>query len=110
MSVKVIIPAPLRQYTEKNSSVLVDGQTVDEVLRNLTERYGDLRKHLYSDEGKLRSFVNIYRNDEDIRYLDKGSTAVKETDVLSIVPSIAGGGPGAPTMAGWELPLLMKGK
>ncbi len=93
MSVKVIIPAPLRQYTEKNDSVLVDGQTVDEVLRNLTERYGDLRKHLYSEEGKLRSFVNIYRNDEDIRYLDKGSTAVKETDVLSIVPSIAGGGP-----------------
>ena len=93
MSVKVIIPAPLRQYTEKNDSVLVDGQTVDEVLRNLTERYGDLRKHLYSEEGKLRSFVNIYRNDDDIRYLDKESTAVKETDVLSIVPSIAGGGP-----------------
>ena len=92
MSVKVIIPAPLRQYTEKNDSVVVDGQTVDEVLRNLTDRYGDLRKHLYSEEGKLRSFVNIYRNDEDIRYLEKGSTSVKETDVLSIVPSIAGGG------------------
>lgn len=117
MSVKVIIPAPLRQYTEKNDSVLVDGQTVDEVLQNLTERYGDLRKHLYSDEGKLRSFVNIYRNDDDIRYLDKGSTAVKETDVLSIIPSIAGGGPagpGAPAMAGGTSPidesLLMKGR
>ena len=112
MSVKVIIPAPLRQYTEKNDSVLVDGQTVDEVLRNLTERYGDLRKHLYNDEGKLRSFVNIYRNDEDIRYLDKGSTAVKETDVLSIVPSIAGGGPinpDVPVMAG-ELSMRMKRK
>ena len=92
MSVKVIIPAPLRQYTEKNDSVVIDGQTVNEVLRNLTDRYGDLRKHLYSEEGKLRSFVNIYRNDEDIRYLDKGNTAVKETDVISIVPSIAGGG------------------
>ena len=92
MSVKVIIPAPLRQYTEKNDSVVIDGQTVNEVLRNLTDRYGDLRKHLYSEEGKLRSFVNIYRNDEDIRYLDKGRTAVKETDVISIVPSIAGGG------------------
>jgi molybdopterin converting factor small subunit len=91
MSVKVIIPTPLRQYTGKTDSVLVDGQTVEEVLRNLTSQYGDLRRHLYNDEGKLRSFVNIYRNDEDIRYLQKEQTAVKDTDVLSIVPSIAGG-------------------
>ena len=93
MGVKVIIPAPLRQYTEKNESVVVKGQTVDDVLRNLMGRYGDLHKHLYTEDGKLRSFVNIYRNDEDIRHLDKGKTAVKETDVLSIVPSIAGGVP-----------------
>ena len=92
MSVKVIIPTPLRQYTEKKDSIVVDGKTVDEVLRNLTAQYGDLRKHLYSEDGKLRSFVNIYRNDEDIRYLEREQTPVKETDVLSIVPSIAGGG------------------
>ena len=91
MSVKVIIPTPLRQYTEKKDSIVVDGKTVDEVLRNLTAQYGDLRKHLYSEDGKLRSFVNIYRNDEDIRYLEREKTPVKETDVLSIVPSIAGG-------------------
>jgi len=92
MGVKVIIPTPLRQYTGKADSVVVEGQTVEEVLRNLMSAYGDLRKHLYSDDGKLRSFVNIYRNDEDIRYLDRERTALKESDVVSIVPSIAGGG------------------
>ena len=91
MGVKVVIPTPLRQYAGKNESVIVEGQTVEEILRNLTTRYGDLHKHLYSDDGKLRSFVNIYRNDEDIRYLDREKTPVKETDVVSIVPSIAGG-------------------
>ena len=97
MAVKVIIPTPLRQYTERKDSVEVEGQTVEEVLRNLTARYNDLQRHLYSEEGKLRSFVNIYRNDEDIRYLEREQTAVKENDVLSIVPSIAGGfGPLSP--------------
>ena len=91
MAVKVIIPTPLRQYTGRSDSVVVDGKTVEEVLGNLTSQYGDLRKHLYSEDGKLRSFVNIYRNDEDIRYLEKEKTAVRENDVLSIVPSIAGG-------------------
>jgi MoaD family protein len=91
MSVKVIIPTPLRQYTGRSESVVVEGRTVEEVLGNLMTQYGDLRKHLYSDDGKLRSFVNIYRNDEDIRYLDQEKTALKESDVVSIVPSIAGG-------------------
>ena len=58
----------------------------------MTSSYPDLRKHLYSDEGKLRAFVNLYLNDEDIRYLQQDRTAVKEGDTLSIVPSIAGGG------------------
>jgi molybdopterin converting factor small subunit len=93
MGVKVIIPTPLRQYTDKSDSVVVEGRTVEEILSNLTSQYGDLRKHLYNEDGKLRSFVNIYRNDEDIRYLEREKTAVKETDVLSIVPSIAGGVP-----------------
>ena len=92
MSVKVVIPTPLRQYTEKRDNVVVEGRTVEEVLRNLTAQYGELQRHLYSEDGKLRSFVNIYRNDEDIRYLEREKTPVKETDVLSIVPSIAGGG------------------
>ena len=92
MSVKVVIPTPLRQYTEKRDNVVVEGRTVEEVLGNLTAQYGELRRHLYGEDGRLRSFVNIYRNDEDIRYLEREKTPVKETDVLSIVPSIAGGG------------------
>ena len=93
MGVKVIIPAPLRQYTGKSDTVVAEGRTVEEVLTNLMAQHGDLRKHLYNDEGRLRSFVNIYRNDEDIRFLEREKTAVKESDVLSIVPSIAGGSP-----------------
>jgi len=91
MGVKVIIPTPLRQYAGKNDSVTVEGRTVAEIMGNLMTQYRDLKKHLYNDDGKLRSFVNIYRNDEDIRYLEREQTPVKETDVLSIVPSIAGG-------------------
>lgn len=88
---KILIPTPLRQFTDKHDSVELAGSTVGEVLQALTTQFGDLRKHLYNDEGKLRSFVNVYLNDEDIRYLDKEKTAVKESDTLSIVPSIAGG-------------------
>ena len=88
---KILIPTPLRQYTGQNNTVEVTGATVGEALGALTSQYGDLRKHLYSDEGKLRNFVNVYLNDEDIRYLAKDATPVKDGDTLSIVPSIAGG-------------------
>jgi molybdopterin converting factor small subunit len=88
---KVLIPTPLRQYAGQNNAVDVAGATVGEALSALTTQYGDLRKHLYNDEGKLRSFVNVYLNDEDIRYLSREATPVKEGDTLSIVPSIAGG-------------------
>ena len=88
---KVLIPTPLRQYADKKDSVEMGGSTVGEVLTALTAQHGDLRKHLFNDEGKLRSFVNVYLNDEDIRYLEKDKTAVKDGDTLSIVPSIAGG-------------------
>jgi adenylyltransferase/sulfurtransferase len=88
---KVLIPTPLRQYADKNDTVELQGTTVGEVLTALTTQFGDLRKHLFNDEGKLRSFVNVYLNDEDIRYLSKDKTEVKDSDTLSIVPSIAGG-------------------
>ena len=88
---KVLIPTPLRQYADKKDTVEVNGATVGEVLTGLTTQFGDLRKHLFNDEGKLRSFVNVYLNDEDIRYLSKDKTEVKDGDTLSIVPSIAGG-------------------
>jgi molybdopterin/thiamine biosynthesis adenylyltransferase/rhodanese-related sulfurtransferase/molybdopterin converting factor small subunit len=88
---KVLIPTPLRQYAGKQDSVEMTGATVGEVLSALTTQYQDLRRQLYNDEGRLRSFVNVYLNDEDIRYLQKDATPVKEGDTVSIVPSIAGG-------------------
>ena len=93
MGVKVIIPTPLRVYAGKRDSTEVKAQTVGEALGRLTTEFGDLRKHLFTEEGKLRSFVNVYINDEDIRYLAKENTPTKDGDTISIVPSIAGGSP-----------------
>jgi sulfur-carrier protein adenylyltransferase/sulfurtransferase len=92
------IPTPLRPFTDKLESVDVNGGTVGELLADLTKKYEGLRKHLYAEDGRLRNFVNIYLNDEDIRYLQKEKTPVKPGDSLSIVPSVAGGAPtSAPT-------------
>ncbi len=88
---RILIPTPLRQFVEKLDTVEADGATVGEVLAALTTRFPNLKKQLYNDEGKLRSFVNVYLNDDDIRYLQKDATSVAATDTLSIVPSIAGG-------------------
>ena len=91
MAVKVMIPTPLRQYTEKRDAIEVEGATVADALAGVAKRYQGLHKHLYNEEGRLRSFVNIYLNDEDIRYLQKDQTPLNDNDVISIVPSIAGG-------------------
>jgi adenylyltransferase/sulfurtransferase len=88
---KIHIPTPLRQYADKQPAVTVGGETVAEALTSLVAKHPDLKKHLYTEDGKLRAFVNVYVNDEDIRYLQKESTGVKESDTISIVPSIAGG-------------------
>jgi adenylyltransferase/sulfurtransferase len=97
------IPTPLRPFTDKQESVEVSGGTVGELLADLTRRYDGLRKHLYTDDGRLRNFVNVYLNDEDIRYLQREQTPVKPGDSLSIVPSVAGG---APTVAAPPVPEL----
>ena len=91
MGVKVVIPTPLRQFTAKQESVDLDAKTVGEALNSLMSQYADLRKHLYSEDGRLRSFVNVYVNDEDIRFLQREKTALAQGDTISIVPSIAGG-------------------
>jgi len=91
MAVKVIIPTPLRPYAGKQESIELQAGSVAEALVALTTRFSELKKHLYSDDGRLRSFVNIYVNDEDIRYLQKEKTSLREGDTVSIVPSIAGG-------------------
>jgi MoaD family protein len=89
--IKVHIPTPLRQFSGKQPSVDVKGGTVAEALSSLVSQHPDLRRHLFTEDGKLRAFVNIYVNDEDVRHLQKEATEVKETDTISIVPSIAGG-------------------
>ena len=91
MTVTVMIPTPLRAYANKQASVELQAATVGEALNGLTAQFGELKRHLFTDEGKLRSFVNVYVNDEDIRYLEKDQTNVKDGDTVSIVPSIAGG-------------------
>jgi molybdopterin converting factor small subunit len=93
MPVKVMIPSPLRPYAEKRDSAEFSARTVGEALGHLTREFGELRKHLFTDDGKLRSFVNVYVNDEDIRYLAKENTPTKDGDTISIIPSIAGGIP-----------------
>ncbi|HEX4756896.1 MAG TPA: ubiquitin-like small modifier protein 1 [Terracidiphilus sp.] len=88
---KIHIPTPLRQYAGKQPAVDVKGSTVAEALAGLVSQHPDLRRHLYTEDGKLRAFVNVYVNDEDVRYMQKEATAVKDGDDISIVPSIAGG-------------------
>ncbi len=91
MATKILIPTPLRAYAGKQDIVEAEGGTVGELLANMTTTYADLRKHLYTEDGKLRHFVNIYVNDDDIRYLEKEETPVKPGDTVSIIPSVAGG-------------------
>ncbi len=91
MAIKILIPTPLRPYTGKQSTAEVAGQTVGEALSDLVTQHPDLRRHLYGEDGTLRSFVNVYLNDDDIRYLAKEATPAKDTDTITIVPSVAGG-------------------
>jgi adenylyltransferase/sulfurtransferase len=91
---QIHIPTPLRAYTDKQETVSVEGATIAEALAALTAAHPAMQQHLYTPEGKLRSFVNIYLNDEDVRYLPaKEDSPVAPTDELTIIPSIAGGTP-----------------
>src|SRR5262245_52301895 len=92
---KILIPTPLRPYTDKQDAVDASGATVGELLADLTRRHSGLKAHLFNDQGKLRSFVNVYVNDEDIRYLQKEQTPISAGDTVSIIPSVAGGAPAA---------------
>src|SRR5579864_1301665 len=85
------IPTPLRRFTAEAGDVEVQGATVDEALGDLTRRYPGLKPHLYTAEGALRSFVNVFLNDDDVRHLERGATKVAPGDTLTIIPSIAGG-------------------
>jgi MoaD family protein len=91
MAIPVTIPTPLRGYASGQKTIAVEGSTVGEALNSLTAQYPNLRQHLFGEDGHLRSFVNVYLNDEDVRYLQYVNTPLKETDKISIVPSVAGG-------------------
>ncbi len=91
MAVTVTIPTALRQYTGGSAAVQVASGPVGQLLASLAEQYPQLGKQLYNEQGQLRSFVNIYVGDEDIRYLQGLETPVPDTETLSIIPAIAGG-------------------
>ena len=90
-TIKILIPTPLRQYAANRDAIEVQAKDVREALGALVAHYDALRRHLYNDEGHLRNFVNVYVNEEDIRYLQQEATPLKDGDTVSIVPSIAGG-------------------
>ena len=85
------IPTPLRPYAGGQATITVQGAKVGEALTDLTTQHPNLRQHLFNDAGELRPFVNLFLNDEDVRYLDGVETPVKDDDQLRIIPSIAGG-------------------
>lgn len=90
MSIKVQIPTPMRQHTEGKAAVEAAGGTVQAVLNDLGQKYPGISARLF-ENGQVRRFVNVYLNDEDIRYLDSLNTPVKDGDELSIIPAVAGG-------------------
>lgn len=91
MSVLVRIPTPLRPLTRGQSEVKVEGETVAALIENLEKDYAGFRERLCEDGGNVRRFINIYVNEEDIRFLDGTATVLKAGDQVSIVPAIAGG-------------------
>src|SRR5215468_11313263 len=91
MAIRILIPTPLRPYTGHKNAVDVEGSTVGEALQALAERHPDLRRQLYGEDGRLRSFVGVFKNEDDVRHLQREATPVSERDVLTIVPSVAGG-------------------
>lgn len=91
MSVKVRIPTPLRKLTSNNSEVVVEGKNVGELIENMEKSFPGIKARLCEEDGKIRRFINIYKNEEDIRFLQGKETSVSDKDEISIVPAIAGG-------------------
>lgn len=88
---KIIIPTPLRKFTDNLSSFETTGTTVQEAIQQLTQTHTGLERHLLDDSKNLRSFIKVYVGEDDINSLEKGATAVSPNTVISIVPAIAGG-------------------
>jgi|TARA_B100000809_G_scaffold243151_1_gene267889 molybdopterin synthase sulfur carrier subunit len=91
MAVKVRVPTPLMKLTDNQSEVTAEGATISEILNNLESQFAGIKERICDENGTPRRFINIYLNEEDIRFLDGESTAVKDGDEISIIPAIAGG-------------------
>jgi len=91
MNIQVRIPAPLRKLTNDQEVVPAEGATIGEILTNLDKSFPGLIERICDEQGNVRRFVNIFVNDEDIRFLQEKATTVKDGDEISIVPAIAGG-------------------
>ena len=91
MAVKVRIPTPLMKLTSNQSEVTAEGATISDILNNLESQFSGIKERICEENGSPRRFINIYVNEEDIRFLDCEKTAVKEGDEISIIPAIAGG-------------------
>jgi molybdopterin converting factor small subunit len=87
----VIIPTPLRKFTNNTARLEIQADTIAKTVDELLVNFPDLKKHLLDDQGQIRSFVNIFVGNDDIRNLQQGATAVRSDSVISIVPAIAGG-------------------
>src|SRR4026208_39412 len=104
MATKILIPTPLRPYTAKQDAAAAEGATGGGLRTDLTAKHAGLKAHLYNEQGKLRSFVNVYVNEEDIRYLQKEQTPIAPGDTVSIIPPVAGGTPTTEDLRGARLP------
>ena len=91
MAVKVRVPTPLMKLTDNQSEVTAEGATISEILNNLESQFSGIKERICDENGAPRRFINIYLNEEDIRFLEGESTAVKDGDEISIIPAIAGG-------------------
>ncbi|GIX46612.1 MAG: MoaD family protein [Candidatus Tectimicrobiota bacterium] len=92
MAVLVRIPTPLQKFTKNQSEVHAEGRTVEEVIADLERHFPGIRERLCDERGGIRKFINLYLNDEDIRFLNGEQTPLKDGDELAIIPAIAGGG------------------
>ncbi len=91
MAIKVIIPQPLQKLTNNQSEVEANGSNIRELIDDLDRNFPGLKERLCDESGKIRRFINIYVNEEDIRFLKQDETSLKDNDVVSIIPAIAGG-------------------
>ena len=91
MAIKVRIPTPLMKLTDNQSEVSAEGETISDIINNLDNQFNGIKDRICEENGSPRRFINIYVNEEDIRFLEGEKTAVKDGDEISIIPAIAGG-------------------